>query len=44
MVEQEAIAHLFEAKMMKGERLKVFKKHFPKTYEKFEAFIDALEV
>lgn len=44
MVEQEAVAHLFEAKMMKGERLDVFKRYFPKTYEKFEAFIDALEV
>lgn len=32
----EAVAHMFEAKYMKGERLEVFKKYFPNSYQYFE--------
>ena len=39
-VETEAVAHMFEAKYMKGERLDVFKKYFPTAYEYFSDFIE----
>lgn len=39
-LETEAIAHMFEAKFMKGERLEVFKKYFPRSYDYFAEFIE----
>ena len=39
-LETEAIAHMFEAKFMKGERLEVFKKYFPNSYGYFDEFIE----
>lgn len=41
-VESEAIAHLFECTMMKGERLAIFKKHFPTAYDYFLQYIRTL--
>lgn len=32
----EAVAHMFEARFMKGERLEVFKAYFPQSYQYFE--------
>ncbi len=43
-LERETVAHLFEAKMMKGERLDILKRYFPQTWDYFEAFIHTLEV
>lgn len=39
-LETEAIAHMFEAKYMKGERLEVFQKYFPNSYGYFSEFIE----
>ena len=39
----EAMAHMFEAKFMKGERLEPFKKYFPTAYQKFEDAIKSSE-
>ena len=39
----EAMAHMFEAKFMKGERLETFKKYFPTAYQKFEDAIKTSE-
>lgn len=44
MLEAEAVAHLFDAKMMKGERKEVFTKYFPTTFAYFEDFMKNLEV
>lgn len=41
-LEKEATAHLFEAKMMKGERKEVFTKYFPNTFRYFDNYIDSL--
>lgn len=43
-LELETIAHLFEASMLKGERLEVIKKYFPETYTYMKAEIDRLGV
>lgn len=40
----EAIAHLFEASMMKGERLEVIKQYFPRAYAYVKAEFDRLGV
>lgn len=40
----EAIAHLFEASMMKGERLEVLKQYFPKAYAYVKFAFDRLGV
>lgn len=41
-LEQEFIAHAFEASMMKGERLDVMLKYFPKAYHYVKAEFDKL--
>ena len=41
-LEQETIAHSFEAKMMKGERKEVFTKYFPNAFEYFNDYINKL--
>jgi hypothetical protein len=43
-LEKETIAHLFEASMLKGERLGVIKRYFPKAYEYAKAEFDRLGV
>lgn len=43
-LEKEVIAHLFEAKMLKGEKLECFQKYFPSAYQYFEEFMKKLEV
>ena len=39
----EAVAHMFEARMMKGERLDVIRTFFPNAYRQFEDTIRRLE-
>ena len=39
----EAVADMFEARMMKGERLDVMRTYFPKSYKRFETMIRQLE-
>lgn len=39
----EAIAEMFEAKMMKGERLEAMKSYFPNAYQQFEDTLRKLE-
>ena len=39
----EVIAQMFEARMMKGERLNVMRTYFPKAYKRFEAVFRRLE-
>lgn len=41
-VTSEAVAHMFESMMMKGERLDVFKEYFPQAFAKFEELIGGL--
>ena len=41
-LEQETIAHMFEAMVMGGERLATFKAYFPTAYEYFIKFIHTL--
>jgi len=43
-LELETIAHLFEASMLKGERLEVIKKYFPEAYIYMKAEFDRLGV
>lgn len=43
-LEQEAVAHMFEAMMMKGDRLETFQTYFPSSYRYFKKLFDALEV
>lgn len=43
-LEAETIAHLFEASMLKGERLEVMKKYFPEAYNYVKAELDRLGV
>ena len=39
----EAVADMFEARMMKGERLDVMLTYFPNAYQRFEKVIRRLE-
>ena len=39
----EAVAHMFEARMMKGERLDVMRTYFPNAYKRFKKVIRRLE-
>ena len=41
-LEGETVAHVYEAKMVKGERLEVFKEYFPETYKYIADYLDGL--
>ncbi len=42
ILEKEAFAHMFEAMMIKGEKLKIFKDYFPNSFEYFHQIINRL--